>query len=578
MTGDGIGLILRTAGRLPRAQLAWWVLRRLQERVPMPAPLSRRAPAGPGRAGMAQALRRDGPGDARSRLARASEVTDGRFTLLGESRSLGTPDWRRRYGGRLWNFTLQYQGYLVDLAWAAQLEPQPAWIARIEELVGAWLRDVGRGGGDAWSPYVLARRTANWIRTLLLVGDALEAGLRDRMTRSLHAQLRRLDRRLEYHLRGNHLLADLHALALGGLFFDGSAALRWRRERLPEFWAEFLAQVMPDGVHEERSPMYHAIVLGDALEVATHARATGFSLAAEVEERLGRMIVALRLLSRPDGAFHLFNDSAHGQSQARNELLDRAAHVLALPAVEPGGEWSLPDAGYWGVIRPDGTRLIVDAGRPGPNRQPGHAHCDMLSFELDIKGAQVIVDSGVAGYGGHPLREYVRSTRAHNTLAVDGREQSEVWGTFRLARQAEVLGVHRSGSTDDWRFGAACRHYHNAGIVHHREFRLVGQRLVIADRIEGAVGRLVNSWFHLHPALGARLEGGRWIVEGAGVRVRLSFEGAGAASLVAGVRTAPAQGWYCPAFGLSVPATVFELALPAYDGRPITAVLDWSAE
>jgi uncharacterized heparinase superfamily protein len=527
---------------------------------------------------MAQALLRAGPGDAERRLALASEVLQGRFTLLGERRDLGTPDWRRGYGSRLCNFHLQYQSFLVDLAWAAWLRPDPRFTVRIGELVNSWIEGAGRGGGDAWSPYVLARRSANWIRTLLLAGDTLAPELHDRMTRSLHAQLRRLDRRVEYHLRGNHVLADLHALALGALFFDGAAALRWRRERMPEFWAEFLAQVMPDGVHEERSPMYHAIVLGDALEVASFAQAVGFPLQAEVGDRLRRMTVALKLLSRPDGTLHQFNDSAHGQSQARRDLLDRAAHVLSVPDEEPVGEWSLPDAGYWGVIRRDRTRLIVDAGRPGPVWQPGHAHCDMLSFELDVEGTPVIVDSGVAGYAGHPLREYVRSTRAHNTLAVDGREQSEVWSTFRMARQAQVLGARESGGGGDWSFEAACRHYHDASIVHRRVLHLVGQRLVVTDRVEGAAGRLVSLWLHLHPALGARLERGRWVVEGAGVHARLAFEGAGALSLVAGAGTGPAQGWHCPAFGVAVPATVFELTLPAYDGRPITTVLDWSAE
>jgi uncharacterized heparinase superfamily protein len=525
---------------------------------------------------MAQAFLRPGPGDARSRLARASEVVEGRFTLLGESRDLGTPDWRRRHGTRHWNFTLQYQAYLVDLAWASRLEPHPRWTARIEGLVGAWIEDAGHGGGDAWSPYVLARRTANWIRTLLLAGDALEAGLRDRMTRSLHAQLRRLNRRVEYHLRGNHLLADLHALALGGLFFDGGHARRWRHARLPEFWRELLAQVLPDGTHEERSPMYQAIVLGDALELSALAHAVGFGVSEAEHDRMRRMAEALRCLSRADGTLHLFNDSAEGEAPGPTELLDRAARQLAPRAPEPVNGWALPDAGYWGVVRADGTSLVVDAGPPGPRHQPGHAHCDLLSFELDVRGRPVVVDSGVSGYAGDPLREYVRSTRAHNTVAVDGLEQSEVWGTFRMGRAAEPIGVTVRADADRWALEGACRHYHDPQLVHRREVNLERDRCTVVDRVEGGLGRTVTCWLHLHPTLHPRLADGDWVVEGVGPTIRAKFHGVEGVSLVAGVPGPAAQGWYCPAFGSPLPATAFELVVHDYDGRPLTTVLDWS--
>jgi uncharacterized heparinase superfamily protein len=567
---------LRTARQLPRSQLAWWVLRRFQALIPVPAPHSRLAPSGPGQGAMAQALLRAGPGDARNRLVRASEVVDGRFTLLGESRRLGVPDWRRRYGTRLWNFTLQYQPFLVDLAWAARLEPHPRWTGKIEELVGTWLVDAGRGGGDAWSPYVLARRTANWIRTVLLTGEALDAGLRDRMTRSLHAQLRRLDRRLEHHLRGNHLLADLHALTLGGLFFDGVHARRWRRERMPGFWGELRAQVLPDGTHEERSPMYHAILLGDALELSDLAQAAGFGVPDADLERLRGMADALRCLSRPDGTLHLFNDCADGEAPARAGLLDRAGRPSPPHGADPVNGWALPDGGYWGVVRADGTGLIVDAGPPGPRHQPGHAHCDLLSFELDVRGVRVVVDSGVSGYGGDPLREYVRSTRAHNTLAIDGLEQSEVWGTFRTGGMAEPIAVTVGAEAGRWSFEGACRHYHDPRIVHRRQLNLEADRCTVMDRVEGAQGRSVTCWLHLHPDMHPQLVGGEWVVEGAGLTIRMAFRGTDRVSLAAGVPGPAAQGWYCPTFGSAVPAPVFELTVHDYDGRPLSTLLDWA--
>jgi uncharacterized heparinase superfamily protein len=289
-----------------------------------------------------------------------------------------------------------------------------------------------------------------------------------------------------------------------------------------------------------------------------------------------RMTDALLLLSRPDGSLHRLNDSAGQASPSRGETLGLAQGVLSHHITEPVGAWALPDAGYWGVIRPDGTRLIVDAGLPGPPHQPGHAHCDLLSLELDVCGRPVIVDSGVSGYDGDALREYVRSTRAHNTVAVDGLEQSEVWGTFRMGRAAEPLGATVRSDAGRWRLEAACRPFHDPSLVHRREVNLERDRLEIVDRVEGALGRTVTCWLHLHPDLHPQLVGGEWVVEGGGLRIRANFGGVDGVNLLAGVRSPRAQGWYCPAFGVAVPATVFEIVAHGYDGRPLSMSLDWS--
>src|SRR5690606_2555175 len=80
-----------------------------------------------------------------------------------------------------------------------------------------------------------------------------------------------------------------------------------------------------------------------------------------------------------------------------------------------------------------------------------HAHCDLLSFELDLAGLPFAVDAGVSGYADAPLREFVRSTRAHNTVVIGGREQSEIWGVYRVARMAEVM---RAGASVGVSIGA----------------------------------------------------------------------------------------------------------------------------
>lgn len=89
---------------------------------------------------------------------------------------------------------------------------------------------------------------------------------------------------------------------------------------------------------------------------------------------------------------------------------------------------SFPASGYFRLEPTPGDVLVVDCGPIGPDYQPGHAHCDTLSFELSLNGRRVIVDSGCSQYVDGEIRQYNRGSLGHNTLAIDGVNQSEVWG------------------------------------------------------------------------------------------------------------------------------------------------------
>ena len=84
----------------------------------------------------------------------------------------------------------------------------------------------------------------------------------------------------------------------------------------------------------------------------------------------------------------------------------------------------------------DASRLCPSCGRVSPDYLPPHAHADTLAYELWIRDKPVITDSGVFEYTPGAWRDFFRWTRAHNTLVVDGYDQSEVWGSFRVARRA----------------------------------------------------------------------------------------------------------------------------------------------
>jgi hypothetical protein len=502
-------------------------------------------------------------------LDRAAAVARREFTFVGQTLTLPDVDWGQRYVSHLWNYNLHYFGYSRDLAWAWRKTGDQIWPETFQDLALSWIRGTKPGQGDGWSPYPTSLRTVNWLYALALFGEALSREARDAVASSIAMQTSWLERRLEHHIQANHLQKNYYALAVAGLLYDGRVAARWRRKGLRGTWDALREQVLRDGGHYERSPMYHCIALQDFLELAVLSETAGEAVPADVVERLGRMVRALGVLSRPGGQLHLFNDAAEGVSAGRKHLEALAARVLPSWSEAATGLLELPDTGYFGYHDPaTRDRLIVDAGPPGPRHQPGHAHCDMLSFELDLAGLPFAVDSGVHGYVGDPYREYVRSTRAHNTVMVAGREQHELWGAFRMGRAGSTLKAEHAAHCGEYRFLGACSPFHDMAAIHRRTIhRNVGEWCV-SDRVVGASGQPLRSFLHLHPRWTLRRggDGCSWVACSGSREISIIVFGADHSRARVG-ESNPPQGWYCPHFGTAVPAAVLEIDVEENDGR-----------
>jgi uncharacterized heparinase superfamily protein len=560
--------LLRTVRGLRWRQWAYRPLRRVQARLGA-APRNLAAVPHAGRtAALARLWAELGPVDAAAER-RAREVLAGRFDFVGQQRTLGGPDWLASAVSPLWTYNLHYFDYAPELAWAYRASGEPAFARAFEALAGGWMTQTAGGRGPGWEPYALSLRVANWMRARLLFGGALDPGFVMRLDASLHAQLGFLRGRLEWHLLANHLQKNLHALVLGGLYFTGAEAARWRAQGEALLWRELFEQVLPDGGHFERSPMYHAIALGDFLEAVAALDACGAPVAPPVRERVGRMAAAWTRLSRPGGQPHLFNDAAEGIAPGAEWLGRLAELALGAAPAPPRGAWALPDTGFFGWAEGlGGDRVIVDCGPPGPRYQPGHAHCDALSLELDVAGVRAVVDSGTSGYEGDPLRGYARSTRAHSTVEIGGREQSEVWGTFRMGSMARVRALEWApeGSAGFTLRGEATP-YHDRRAAHQRVVERLGAgSWRVSDQVSGARGAELRSFIHLAPDFSPRVEGATVHACAEGCELIIETHGADRVRVTRGER-APEQGWYAPRFGTALPASVVVMEIDANDGR-----------
>jgi len=104
-------------------------------------------------------------------------------------------------------------------------------------------------------------------------------------------------------------------------------------------------------------------------------------------------------------------------------------------APDPAAPVTVLGATGYVVLRNGRAQCTIDAGDPCPPDLPAHAQADCLSFELAVDGRRVVVDPGTTTYDG-AQRAWERSTSAHNTVTIDGANQTEVWGSFRAGRLA----------------------------------------------------------------------------------------------------------------------------------------------
>lgn len=255
-----------------------------------------------------------------------------------------------------------------------------------------------------------------------------------RMVRSFHDHALYLMEPQYFHVQNNwgameanglfHLAAMLPEMRESRLWLDTA------RERLVALQN---AQVYPDGAQMELTPGYAWVTLANLLGSIEVAERTGVELPAELVAGLESMFAYYAAIAMPDGSVPNVNDS--GRSRVA-DILRRGLELFPARAdfeyVMTGGRSGeapaytshrLPYAG-WNIMRtgwaPQDRYLFFETGPFGA----AHQHEDKLGIIAHCAGRTVLPEAGVYSYDRSEWRRYVLSTRAHNTVMVDGLEQN----------------------------------------------------------------------------------------------------------------------------------------------------------
>jgi heparinase II/III-like protein len=405
----------------------------------------------------------------------------------------------------------------------------------------------------------------------------------------------------------NHVIAEAAGQLTAALAFPWfEESPRWEAMSAQLLQQELVHNTFPSGVNKELASDYHGFVAELGLIAALEADRAGRPLSDGTWMLLGRMLDAgaatlderLRpprqndgddgrglLLGRPDanrwstlltlgrelfGAPDWWPPTA---PDAASVLLGslapgvRPAHPMPHPAERPA---RFDDAGLTLLRTPAGYGREIwcrcDGGPHGFLSIAAHAHADALAVEVRHGGTDVLVDPGTYCYHGEPRwRDYFRSTLAHNTLQLAGRDQSTSGGPFLWTRPARtrVLECNTGVGADVWTWSAEHDGYTDLDppARHRRTVRLyrADRRIEIIDRVDSTGPHPFQLAFHLGPEVEVRLDDGvaalSWPDASASTATAvMSLTTAADWSVVRG-STDPILGWYSGAFGEKRPTS-----------------------
>jgi hypothetical protein len=416
----------------------------------------------------------------------------------------------------------------------------------------------------------------------------------------------------------NHVIAeDAGQLAAACAFDWFPESARWRAGALRSLERQLRANTYLSGLNRELATEYHGLVLELGLAALAEADAAGVPVPATVRPVLLRMTDALAAVVdnrlRPprqgdaDDGHGLIVDGAGTDRWASllatgdavfgrldwwptvtgTDVRTPMLAALITPYPDNGTEPSVTrpasrpsrfaDAGMTILRGPQELWVRCDGGPHGFLSIAAHAHADALSLEVRHDGVDVLADPGTYCYHGQPeWRRYFRSTLGHNTLELDGTDQSVSGGPFLWTRQARsrVLVSDTSGEgTARW----CAEHDGYAPSVHRRRVELTAasRELRVVDEVRGP-RRAVRLAFHLGPAIAADLVGHRaeltWTRDGEDRSAVLDLPGQLTWSAHRG-ESDPPLGWYSAGFGRKEPATTLIGTGFADDAEGFTTVL-----
>lgn len=491
--------------------------------------------------------------------------------------------------------------YFMKLGQAYLLTGDERYARVFANHLEAWMEANPPKLGINWaSSLEVSFRSISWLWGLYFFKGTLPPETMKRALKFLYLNARHLESYLSTYFSPNtHLTGEaLGLFYLGTLLPEFDEAERWQELGHDILIEQIPVHVKPDGVYFEQSSYYHRYTTDFYLHFLILSRVNGIALPKTVEAALVSLLDHLMYITRPDGTTPFFGDDDGGRllmldARAPNDfraslatgaaLFQRgdykfvagaaAEELLWLLGVEGLREYdsieahepvetsrAFPDGGYF-VMRDGWTRdanyLLFDCGPHGA-LNCGHAHADALSIEVAANGRTMLVDPGTYTYtGSKELRDWFRSSQAHNTVTLDGissciPDNAFTWKTIAQCRLLDWI------NTDDYAYVSG----EQSGLV-RSVFFMKGKYWIIRDTLQSPTAHTADIYFHFDSNTNPRFENDGIHESTSGLTIRVPGEG----------RWIEENQWVSHCYGQKEPAKVFRFSALLKPGESVYTFL-----
>jgi hypothetical protein len=500
--------------------------------------------------------------------------------------------------------------HLVRLAQAWAVTNDVAWLHALQAQLRSWLDQCPPLVGPNWtSSLELGIRLINWGLVWQMIGgegSGLFAGeegqrLRADWLDSIHAHCTAIARHLSRHSSANnHLIGELAGLYVGASIWPcWKSSGAWLEQARRELEHEAQAQFSRDGVNREQAFAYHIFSSEFLFVAGLVGQACDHPFSRAYWTALLRALRFLRSVRDLEGNVPMVGDADDGiVFRLDSPGSDRAEQLLALgdavlrrsqpthpgvrwllhtlPGKRPEADphesetgWAFPDGGYllFGSHfgEPGEIKGMVDCGPLGYLGIAAHGHADALALTLSIGGEECLVDPGTYSYWQEPKwRDYFRGTSAHNTVRIDGLDQSVSGGRFMWLKKARASIERMPQSPHEFDFRGSHDGYERLAdpVRHMRSVRFdaASATLTVRDEIAAKKHHQVELFWHFAPGLDVRLNSAGLHVRGKRFALQMHAHGADLKLELVRGNENPPLGWYSRCYESRQPCDVLKIS------------------
>lgn len=422
--------------------------------------------------------------------------------------------------------------HLLWLGEAYLLTDEKKYAKEVIEEIEWWIADNPLMYTVNWKCAMdVAFRAVNWMFALNMISsyEGFNGVFEEQVARSLWQHAFFIRNNLEKAIpdSNNHYTSDLVGLLyLGALFYDNRNGQKWLRLAKKELRKETLNQVLPSGVHYEKSVSYHRLMTEMLSYPVYMLKRVGMDVNVDVMTRIRDMYAYVANYTKPNGMAPLIADNDDGRFapflkrdfRIHNYLNDTNSveNKIITNGIEPlfctkDTSAKLYDDAGVAIIRNAQDYVFINhggfSGRPKEFKSvvATHTHNDLLSFELCLNGKELIVDAGTYLYtSSEKDRNHFRSTSKHNTIVVDKEEQNDFVESFSLGRNVIKRDLIKTANNEvEGEYKTI-----KGKLGHKRRFKYESGQVIITDTLtKGGTGHIAELYLHFSENVNPVLSG-----------------------------------------------------------------------